>query len=70
MDSSVEVSATRATLNVDQLTVNARATTWNGPVRLNGHLDATGDVTAGGVSLMTHVHGGVDRGQGLTDAPA
>lgn len=69
-DSSIEVSATRATLNVDQLTVNARATTWNGPVQLNGHMDATGDVTAGGVSLMHHVHGGVDRGNSKTDAPA
>jgi phage baseplate assembly protein V len=69
-DSSVEVSATRATLNVEQLTVNAQATTWNGAIQLNGHMDSTGDVTAGGVSLISHVHGGVDRGNSQSDAPA
>jgi phage baseplate assembly protein V len=67
--SSFTVSATTGTLNVDQLTVNADATTWNGPIQLNGHMDATGDVTADGISLMGHKHPGIDRGNSLTDPP-
>jgi len=67
--SSFAVTATSGTINVDQLTVNADATTWNGPIQLNGHMDATGDVTAGGISLMGHKHPGIDRGNSLTDPP-
>ena len=63
------VTATSGTINVDQLTVNADATTWNGPIQLNGQMDATGDVTAGGISLIDHKHPGISRGGSLTDPP-
>jgi len=66
---SFAITATAGTINVDQLTVNADATTWNGPIQLNGHMDATGDVTAAGISLMGHKHPGIDRGNSLTDPP-
>ena len=68
-DSSFTITATSGTINVDHLTVNADATTWNGPIQLNGHMDATGDVTAGGISLIDHKHPGVSRGGSLTDPP-
>ncbi|QRX80876.1 phage baseplate assembly protein V [Glaciimonas sp. PAMC28666] len=36
---------------------------------INGTLTATDDVVAGGVSLMKHPHGGVERGGDLSDGP-
>ncbi len=68
--SSFTVTATSGTINVDQLTVNADATTWNGPIQLNGHMNASVDVVAGGISLINHTHGGIDRGLAKTDPPA
>lgn len=43
--------------------------TINADVTLNGKLDATGDVTAAGISLINHTHSGVDPGSGNTGAP-
>ncbi|HZR87899.1 MAG TPA: phage baseplate assembly protein [Bradyrhizobium sp.] len=40
-----------------------------GKVFIDGELDATGDVKAGGISLMNHVHPGVQTGSGDTEAP-
>ncbi len=68
-NSSFAITATKGTINVDQLTVNAGGTTWNGPIQLNGRMDATEDVTASGISLVNHVHGGIDRGNASTNAP-
>jgi len=43
----------------------------NGIFRLNGDLIVTGgDVTADGISLKTHVHGGVESGGDETDQPS
>ena len=36
---------------------------------INGTLTATDDVVAGGISLMTHPHGGVERGNDQTGGP-
>lgn len=36
---------------------------------INGSIETTGDVVAGGISLISHPHGGVQRGGGLTDPP-
>lgn len=69
-DSSFAITATTGTINVDQLTVNAGGTTWNGPIQLNGRMDATEDVTATGISLVNHVHGGIDRGNASTNPPS
>lgn len=68
--SSFEITATEGTINVDQLTVNAGGTTWNGPIQLNGRMDSTEDVTASGISLVNHVHGGIDRGSSNTNPPS
>ena len=43
--------------------------TNNGKVTLNGTLEVTGDVKAGGISLKTHIHGGVTSGGGTSGGP-
>ena len=40
-----------------------------GTLHVDGAIIATGDVTASGISLLQHVHGGVQAGQSLTDRP-
>lgn len=40
-----------------------------GDIKLNGKLDSTGDITAEGVSLINHSHGGVTPGSGDTGKP-
>lgn len=46
----------------DGLTINADVT-------VNGAIEATGDVTAAGISLQHHTHSGVDPGAGNTGEP-
>ena len=50
------------------LTINADVTII-GHVDLQGGMDATEDVTADGISLKTHTHGGVQSGSSQTGAP-
>lgn len=50
-------------------TVDTPAFTVNGAATVNGGLTVTGDATAGGVSLKTHRHGGVQTGSGQTGTP-
>ncbi len=44
--------------------------TINGDIQLNGGLNATGDVVAGGKSLIHHKHGGVSVGLAETKEPS
>ena len=53
--SEIEIKTTTLTLNCD--------------VQLNGAMTATGDVTANGISLDEHVHGGVQGGTGESGGP-
>ncbi len=39
------------------------------PCQINGNVIATGDITAGSISLESHVHGGVTTGGGDTGVP-
>ena len=39
------------------------------PCQINGNVNATGDVIAGGISLQTHVHSGVTGGSADTGPP-
>lgn len=43
--------------------------TVNGNVTVNGEVTSTGDQVAGGVSLLGHVHGGVQSGSSYTKGP-
>ena len=40
-----------------------------GGITINGNVTVNGDVTANGISLVNHVHGGVETGGGTTSAP-
>ncbi|MHC7025238.1 phage baseplate protein, partial [Klebsiella pneumoniae] len=40
-----------------------------GTATMHGPVTVTNDVTAGGKSLMTHTHGGVETGSGNTGEP-
>lgn len=50
-------------------TLTSPLVTINGDIKLNGKMTATGDVSGGGISLMSHVHGGVSSGGSTTGAP-
>jgi hypothetical protein len=41
-----------------------------GGLHVQGGITSTGDMVAGGISLMSHVHGGVEPGGGNTGGPA
>lgn len=43
--------------------------TINADIQLNGSMNATGDVVASGISLNSHVHGGVQSGGSSTSGP-
>lgn len=49
-------------------TVNGNSTSY-GNQTINGSVSATGDIKAGGISLKSHKHGGVDTGGGSTSGP-
>ena len=53
----------------DTLTVSAPETNWSGHITLDGKLDSNDDVTASGISLTGHKHGGVTPGSGKTGGP-
>lgn len=77
---TVEITATTSTtVTTPTFTVNG-ATVLNGPLsqgngsaggaaNMLGPITVTNDVTAGGKSLKTHVHSGVQTGTGNTGAP-
>lgn len=74
---TVEINAsTSTTVTTPTFTVNG-ATVLNGTIsqtgggaaQFSGSMSVTGDVTAVGVSLHNHVHGGVVPGGGNTGAP-
>lgn len=82
-DTSVDITAPQVTVNATTVTVNARESTFSGHVTVQGGLDvsggsgatvdgsfsATGDVSAGSISLQNHVHGGVQSGGSDTSTP-
>ncbi|VDS09251.1 Phage-related baseplate assembly protein [Paracoccus haematequi] len=40
-----------------------------GMIRVDGSIEVTGDVVASGISLVEHVHGGIQTGQSKTRKP-
>jgi phage baseplate assembly protein gpV len=73
-------SPTKITISAPDVTING-ATTINGSLSqgtgtegggatMAGPVNVAGDVVAGGKSLTTHKHGGVQAGSGTTGAPA
>lgn len=81
-DGSIVINAnSKITVNTKEAEVNADNTTVNGDVKIVGDLEVTGDVncaqtvtasidvSGGGKSLKTHVHGGVSSGGSNTSTP-
>lgn len=74
---TVTVNTKNATVNAEtKCTVNAPSSEFSGDVKVGGNLEivgnttsANGDISAGGVSLRNHVHGGVESGGGNTGTP-
>ena len=60
---------TKFQINCNQLEINAASTQINSPVTTNNSVTATGDVVGAGISLSTHVHGGVQAGGSNTSGP-
>lgn len=51
------------------VTITSPQVTINGPLQVNGEIHSSGDQTAGGISQMTHRHGGVQGGSSTTGGP-
>lgn len=63
----ISVGGTKITVSAGSVTIDASELIINANVTLNGQESATGDVVAGGVSLISHTHNG-DSG-GTTSPP-
>jgi phage baseplate assembly protein V len=59
----------KATVGSAVLEIAASKLTFLGDVEVAGQITATGDVIGQGISLATHVHGGVEPGGSLTSGP-
>ena len=58
------------TIKTKSLNITADTVTFTSPaITTTGTIAATGDITAAGISVSTHVHGGVTSGSGTTGAP-
>lgn len=66
---NVEVNCNNATINANSMNVNVPTTTWVGDINQTGGQIVSGDVVAGGISQITHVHGGVQGGNSQTSTP-
>lgn len=61
--------ASSAMVKADLLTVDAPQTICTGDLVVAGTITAAVDVIAAGISLVTHVHGGVTAGPATTGSP-
>lgn len=80
--SNVTVKASNVTIDAPETTLTGHLTvqggmtvsggggsSMSGDFTLNGSMHATNDVTASGISLNSHVHGGVQTGEANTSGP-
>lgn len=71
-DGSISVNATNEiNLAVGEcsMTINSKGISVNKPMNVKSSITATGDIKGGGISLSSHVHGGVKSGGDSTGAP-
>lgn len=66
---NVEVNCNNATINAESMNVNVPTTTWVGNINQTGGQVVSGDVVAGGISQINHVHSGVAGGNSNTAPP-
>ena len=63
-------SASNCNVNVTGTTnLVSPQTNITGEIQVNGNINVTGDVVASGISLVNHIHGGVEPGGGTTSGP-
>ena len=67
-NSNIQIADTSITHNSTTHTFNGNLVI-NGNLQVNGSINATGDIVANGISLLSHVHGGVTGGTGTTGVP-
>lgn len=65
----VQVVCQNAEITADIATVNAE-TTINGNTTINGKAIITEDAVIGGISFISHTHGGVENGGSSTSTPS
>ena len=71
-DGTVNISSNGGTVNIQSGTVNITApggVNITGNISVTGTMTVTGNVTGSGISLNSHVHGGVETGGGNTGGP-
>lgn len=66
---TMRLGGTTLEMRADGCTLTTPLLTVNGNIQLNGEMNATGDVVAGGISLITHLHDGVMGGPSFTGEP-
>lgn len=66
---TVDITAPSVVVHADSVTINAALTTINGHVDINGTANVTGELTARGINVSEHDHGGIVRGSARTDPP-
>ena len=65
----IEAGSSVVYVDAGGVRVEAGCITLKGSVSVEGDVSVSGDVMAGGVSLKSHVHGGVQGGGGSTSGP-
>lgn len=65
----ITVICQNATVKAESVTIDAPSLHCTGAVKVDGDITAAGDVKAGGISLKSHTHGGVEAGGSTTGAP-
>lgn len=71
----LSAQAANILLKASSVTIDSPSTTITGDLKINGATNASGqitcssDVTASGISLQSHVHGGVQGGSSNTSGP-
>lgn len=63
------VAPSSITVKSPNITVESSTLTIKGDVTIEGSLTSTGEQTGAGINLSTHVHGGVETGDGKTVGP-
>lgn len=71
----VEINATSFKVNAAQTEIISGSNVITGPIQVTGGMTGgagmtmTGDITADGISLVSHIHGGVQSGGSKTSTP-
>jgi phage baseplate assembly protein gpV len=68
--SNITLTPSGIAITTPEITANVPTTTINGNVTVNGTITASGEVTGNGITLSSHMHGGVQSGGSNTSGPS